>query len=252
MASPPRSPGDMHVHRPLDEALDALSALLNRMSERVADQFTEAVDALVRCDLALAAEVRRRDDEIDAMELEVDRVAERILALYQPVAGDLRTLLIAVKINTDLERIGDHAKNIAKDVPHVACAPGAIGATHLPEMADAVRKMLHEAHEAFRRRDRATASRVMAYDREVDRLHKANFEALDAHVRAHPESFVAAAHLLTASKSMERIADHAKNVARGVVFILEGEDLRHLKQQRRAAEAAGETLPDAFADDDLA
>jgi phosphate transport system protein len=245
----------MAVYRPLDEALPALTGILLRMSDLVADQFTEAVDALVRCDTALAAEVRRRDDEVDAMELEVDRVAERVLALDQPVAGDLRALIIAVKINNDLERIGDHAKNIAKDVPHVASAPAAIGATHLPEMADAVRRMLREAHEAFRQRDRAMASRVMAYDREVDRLHKANFEALDAHIRAHPGDFVAAAHLLTASKSMERIADHAKNVARGVVFILEGEDLRHLKQQRRAAEAGAAdagAAPATFEDDDLA
>ena len=251
MDHPPSPPGDMPVYRPLDEALPALTDLLVRMSGLVADQFTEAVDALVRCDVELAAEVRRRDDEVDAMELEVDRVAERVLALYQPVAGDLRAMLIAVKINTDLERIGDHAKNIAKDVPHVAAAPDAIRATHLPEMADAVRHMLHEAHEAFRHRDRALASRVMAYDREVDRLHRANFEGLAAHVAAHPADFVAAAHLLTASKSMERIADHAKNVARGVVFVLEGEDLRHLKQQRRVA---GEALPDAAAyeDDDLA
>jgi phosphate transport system protein len=244
----------MAVYRPLDEALPALTGLLIRMSELVSDQFTEAVDALVRCDTALAEQVRRRDDEVDAMELEVDRMAERVLALYQPVAGDLRALLIAVKINTDLERIGDHAKNIAKDVPHVACAPGAIQSTHLTEMADAVRKMLHEAHESFRQRDRAMASRVMAYDREVDRLHKSNFAALEAHVLAHPADFKAAAHLLTASKSMERIADHAKNVARGVVFIMEGEDLRHMKQQRRAAEAsAAPAAPQAaFEDDDLA
>jgi len=238
----------MAVYRPLDEALPALTNLLIRMSDLVADQFTEAVDALVRCDVALAAEVRRRDDEVDALELEVDRVAERVMALYQPVAGDLRALLISIKINTDLERIGDHAKNIAKDVEHVACAPGAIEATHLPEMADAVRKMLREAHEAFRGRDRALASRVMAYDREVDRLHKANFEALAAHILEHPENFVAAAHLLTASKSMERIADHAKNVARGVVFVMEGEDLRHLKLRTAADPLDGSP----FADDDLA
>jgi phosphate transport system protein len=219
------------------------------MSELVADQFTEAVDALVRCDVVLAETVRRRDDEVDRMELEVDRAAERLLALYQPVAGELRSLIIAVKINTDLERIGDHAKNIAKEVPHVACAPGAIDAIHLTDMADAVRKMLFEAHESYRQRDRAMASRVMAYDREVDRLHKENVQGLEEYIRTHPEDFRAAAHLLTASKSMERIADHAKNVARGVVFVMEGEDLRHRRAQRRTAEAgAAEPAPD----DDLA
>ncbi len=237
------------VHRPIDEALETLRGLLVRMSELVADQFTEAVDALVRCDTALAEAVRRRDDEVDRMELEVDRVAERLLALYQPVAGELRTLIIAVKVNTDLERIGDHAKNIAKEVPFVVKSPGAIKATYLPEMADAVRQMLHEAHESFRERDRALASRVMAYDREVDRLHKANVEGLTQHVKTNPDDFEAAAHLFTASKSMERIADHAKNVARGVVFIMEGEDLRHRRAVRTAASAEqSEHIPD----DDLA
>jgi phosphate transport system protein len=240
------------VHRPIDEALENLRTLLVRMSELVSDQFTEAVDALVRCDTALAEAVRRRDDEVDRMELEVDRVAERLLALYQPVAGELRSLIIAVKVNTDLERIGDHAKNIAKEVPHVAYSPGAIKATHLTEMADAVRHMLHEAHEAYRQKDRALASRVMAYDREVDRLHKANFQGLTDHVKTNPDDFAAAAHLLTASKSMERIADHAKNVARGVVFIMEGEDLRHRRAQARAAAAEASETSDVVPDDDLA
>jgi phosphate transport system protein len=236
------------VHRPIDDSLENLRGMLVRMSELVSDQFTEAVDALVRCDVELAARVRRRDDEVDAMELEVDRLAERLLALYQPVAGDLRSMIIAVKINSDLERIGDHAKNIAKDVPHVALAPGAIDATHLPAMADAVREMLHVAHEAYRERDRAGASRVMAYDLEVDRLHRENFAGLEAHIREHPEDFAAAAHLLTASKSMERIADHAKNVARGVVFVMEGEDIRH----RRVQAAANAPAPEHAPDDDLA
>jgi phosphate transport system protein len=240
------------VHRPIDEALENLRGLLVRMSELVADQFTEAVDALVRTDTTLAEAVRRRDDEVDRMELEVDRVAERLLALYQPVAGELRSLIIAVKVNTDLERIGDHAKNIAKEVPYVVDSPNAIKATHLPEMADAVRHMLHEAHEAYRTRDRALASRVMAYDREVDRLHKANFEGLTEHMKVHPEDFAAAAHLVTASKSMERIADHAKNVARGVVFIMEGEDLRHRRARTRAAAAQESETTDAVPDDDLA
>jgi phosphate transport system protein len=238
------------VHRPIDESLENLRGLLVRMSDLVSDQFTEAVDALVRGDTQLAESVRRRDDEVDRMELEVDRLAERLLALYQPVAGDLRSLIIAVKVNTDLERIGDHAKNIAKEVPHVAGAPAAIGATRLPEMADAVRSMLRQAHESYRERDRALASRVMAYDREVDRLHKENLAGLEAHVREHPEEFAAAVHLFTASKSMERIADHAKNVARGVVFVMEGEDLRHRRAVARAEAAnnADEPIPD----DDLA
>jgi phosphate transport system protein len=238
------------VHRPIDESLEHLRALLVRMSDLVADQFTEAVDALVRCDVELAETVRRRDDEVDRMELEVDRLAERLLALYQPVANDLRSMIVVVKVNTDLERIGDHAKNIAKEVPHVAKSPEAIAATKLPEMADAVRAMLRQSHEAYREGDRALASRVMAFDREVDRLHKENLAGLEAHVTDHPAHFAAAVHLYTASKSMERIADHAKNVARGVVFVMEGEDLRHRRAVERAAREMESDEP--APDDDLA
>lgn len=225
----------MPVYRPLDDALPALHRLLVQMSGLVADQFTEAADALVRCDTALAEEVRRRDDEVDALELEVDRACERVLALYQPVASDLRALIVAVKVNTDLERIGDHAKNIAKEVKHVACSPGALEATRLPEMADAVRRMLRAAHDAFVRNDRTLAQRVLADDRDVDRMHRANFASLVEHARARPDDLEAVAHLLTASKAMERIADHAKNVAKGVVFLIEGEDLRHRRLRKRAA-----------------
>ncbi len=227
----------MAVYRPLDDALPALQRLLVQMSGLVADQFTEAVDALMRCDTVLAEEVRRRDDEVDALELEVDRECERVLALYQPVAGELRALIVAVKVNADLERIGDHAKNIAKDVKRIACSPGTLDATRLPEMADAVRRMLRAAHDAFVRHDRTLAERVLTYDRDVDKLHRANFAALLDHARRKPEDLEAVAHLLTASKAMERIADHAKSVAKGVVFLIEGEDLRHRRLLKRTLAA---------------
>jgi phosphate transport system protein len=220
----------MPVRRHLDDDLTALKDLLLRMADVVDEQFANALNALFRRDEALAAEVRRRDDEVDAFEMEVDRFCERILALHHPVADELRVIITAVKINTDLERIGDHCKNIAKNTPRVLNAPGALQATRLQEMADAARGMLREVQEAFVRRDRTLAQRILAQDERVDRLYKENFAALVAHGREHPEDLEAVAHLLTASKGLERISDHAKNIAESVIFLIEGVDVRHQRE----------------------
>jgi phosphate transport system protein len=227
----------MSVHRLLDDALPALDRLLVRMAALVADQFTEAVDALSRSDAELARAVRRRDDEVDALELEVDRTCERVLALYQPVARDLRLLLVAVRVNNDFERIGDHAKAIAKAVPYVAAAPRALAATRLLEMADAVRLMLRDVHGALERRDPALAAHVIASDRDVNRLHQANLAALLEHARERPEDLAAVARLIATNKAMERAADHAKRTAKHVVYLLEGEDVRHRRLQKHARRA---------------
>lgn len=221
----------MPVHRHLDDEINILRSLLLEMTDLVDEQFADALNALLSRDTELAQQVRRRDDEVDALELKIDRQCERILALHQPVADDLRMLIIAVKINTDLERIGDHAKNIAKNTPHVEHAPEALAVTRLDEMADSARRMLREVQDAFQRRDRLKAREVVAQDQQVDRLHQENFRALVAFGQQHPDQIEAVAHLITASKALERISDHAKNIAESVVFLIEAVDIRHRKLQ---------------------
>jgi phosphate transport system protein len=219
----------MKTHRPLDDELRILWDLLVRMSEVVDEQLADAIDALSNCDLDLAERVRDRDDEVDALELQIDHQCERILALHTPVAVDLRLLITAVKVNTDLERIGDHAKNLAKNTPFIAGCSDLLDETRIPEMADTARRILHEVQDAFMKRDRVLARKVIAHDLEIDRLHKETIETLVRLTRENPENTETLVHLVTMSKAIERVADHAKNIAESVVFLIEGVDIRHRK-----------------------
>ena len=220
------------MDRPLARELTTLRSRLLDMATIVAEQFTDAVDALLTNDVEQAEQVVERDNEIDALELEVDQHCERILALHQPVATDLRTLLTVEKINTDLERIGDHCRNIARNTQEVAQAPGVLEVTRLREMSEVARRMLDEAKEAFLERDEDHARRIPDLDDRVDELHHENFEVLVNYIREHPEHAEAAAHLITASKALERVSDHATNIAKSVVFLIEGVDLRHQGAER--------------------
>jgi phosphate transport system protein len=218
----------------LTRELAELRSRLLDMATIVAEQFTDAVDALLEHDVEEARRVVERDKEVDALELEVDGYCERILARHQPVATDLRTLLTVEKINTDLERIGDHCRNVARNTKYVTEAPGILDVLKLREMSTTARRMLDEAKQAFLDQDAELARSIPDLDDEVDRLHRENFEALVAYIQKHPEHAEVAAHLITASKAVERISDHSTNIAKGVVFLIEGEDIRHASIQEEA------------------
>lgn len=216
-----------------------LRSRLLKMATIVAEQFSDAVDALLDHDVEMAERVVERDREVDALELEVDKYCERILARHQPVATDLRTLLTVEKINTDLERIGDHCRNLARNTEHVTEAPGVLEILKLREMSKTARRMLDEAKQAFLDQDAELARSIPDLDDEVDRLHHENFRALVEYIQKHPEHAEVAAHLITASKAVERISDHSTNIAKGVVFLIEGEDIRHASVQAEQAEGNG-------------
>jgi phosphate transport system protein len=213
----------------LDQELALLRGLIAEMANRVDAQFADAMNALLQGDTELAEKVVAGDDAVDALELRIDKQCERILALHAPVAVDLRMLIMAVKINTDLERIGDHCRNLSRNARHMVDAPDLLDQTRLPKMADMSRTMLREAEDAFLENDRLKARKVIARDLQVNRLHNETFDTLvgmleDGHVQSE-----AIAHLLTVSKALERISDHAKNIAQGIVFMIEGRDIRHRK-----------------------
>jgi phosphate transport system protein len=211
----------------LDQELASLRGLIAEMANRVDEQFADAMNALLQGDVALAERVVERDDRIDALELRIDDQCERILALHAPVAADLRMLIMAVKINTDLERIGDHCRNLSRNAEHLKDMPGLLAETRLPKMADMSRTMLREAQTAFLENDRLRARKVIARDLQVNRLHAETFDRLVALTEEKPEQADVIAHLLTASKALERISDHTKNIAQSIVFLVEGEDIRH-------------------------
>lgn len=220
----------------LTRELAELRSRLLDMATIVAEQFTDAVEALLDHDVEKAERVVARDREVDALELEVDKYCERILARHQPVATDLRTLLTVEKINTDLERIGDHCRNVARNTEHVTQAPGILESLKLREMSRTARRMLDQAKQAFLDQDAELARRIPELDDEVDRLHDENFQALVDYIKKNPEHAEAAAHLITASKAMERISDHSTNIAKGVVFLIEGIDIRHAGLQKEQAD----------------
>lgn len=225
--------------RNLTRELAELRQLLLSMSDIVEEQFADAAKALLTGDLDLADAVIERDDEVDRLELEIDQQCERILALYQPVAVDLRFLIVVVKINTDLERMGDHCRNLARNVKYVRTAPAIIEHTTLSELAEACGNILSEARRSFLERDHTLAQEVPTFDERVNTLHRQNFERLVAFCKEHPEHAEPAAHLITASKAIERIGDHAKSIAKCVVFLIEGEDLRHASVQEQDASGDG-------------
>jgi phosphate transport system protein len=214
--------------RRLNDELRSLHRLLLAMSDVVDAQLADALNALVDHDGELAEAVAERDREVDAFELEIDRQCERLLALHAPVAADLRALIMAVKINTDLERIGDHCRNLARHTHHLPDAPGLMTSTTIPHMADLSRTMLRHVQEALAAQDRLLARKVIASDMQINRLHSDNLDALVAHAQECPEHAEASMHLMAASKALERIADHIKNIAGNIVFLVEGVDLRRL------------------------
>ncbi len=211
----------------LDRELKSLRGLIVDMAGRVDEQFADAMNALLQGDLDLADQVVARDDAVDHLEMQIDQQCERILALHAPVAADLRTLITAVKINTDFERIGDHCRNLSHNAEILVDAQDLIAETNIPKMSDMSRCMLREVETAFLERDRLKARKVIARDLQINRLHADTFDWLIDRSRSTPERSEAIAYLLATSKSLERISDHTKNIAQSIVFMIEGTDIRH-------------------------
>jgi len=183
----------------------------------------------------VAADVEALDAEIDRDELETDALILRILALRQPVADDLRLLATALRLVTDLERIGDEAVNISErtardngDAKHLVSGP-------LASMASTALDMLHRALDAFVRWDDADACQVLACDDAVDALCATTIAAMTAHMSEHPDDVPAGLRVIRVAKDLERIADHATNVAEEVIFMVRADDVRHGRWQLAGA-----------------
>ncbi len=226
-ANDPREPRSNRPVRRLEDEITLLRNKLLKMVDLVDEQCANAITALLERDTELATDVIERDNEIDEMELEVDDICERILALHQPVAVDLRLIITAIKVNTDLERIGDHCKNLAKGTGHLTRYRNVLPETYIEEMAESVRSMLQVALAAFVQQDEEKAREVLASDQHIDMLHLKNFIALSKLSEDEPHLSEATAHLITISKALERISDHATNIAEDIVFLIEGIDIRH-------------------------
>jgi phosphate transport system protein len=215
----------MAIH--LQRELDNLKRVLLSLCALVEDQVERAVAALLERDAAAAQRVVERDAEVDQHELDIEEECLKDLALHQPVACDLRFLVAVLKMNNDLERIGDMAVNIARKAVTIAGYTDLEIPFDLAGMWEKSHAMLHDAIDALVNRDARLAQRVCANDSEVDGQKRQIHREVEALLRAQPERTPAWLALLAAARNLERIADHAANIAEDAVYLVEGRIIRH-------------------------
>jgi phosphate transport system protein len=214
---------DPHIASAFDRDLEAIQALVMRMGGLVEQATLDAARALEARDEELARAVQAGDKAIDALEAQVQDECARVIAMRQPTATDLRTVLSVLKVATSLERMGDYAKNIAKRTSVLATFTPIEGtAGTVRRMAKQVEQMLKDALDAYIRRDAALAADVRARDQEVDQIYNALFRVLLTHMLEDPRNITACMHLHFIAKNVERMGDHATGIAEQVIYLVTG------------------------------
>jgi phosphate transport system protein len=210
-----------------ETGLEELRQKLLLMASRAETSVNDAVQALMQRNFDLAAKVRADDDIIDRYEIEIDEMAIQLLT-KAPLASNLRLVTVAMKVSQNLERIGDEATKIAKRARDLSQEPPVKIVLDLPHLAGLALSMVKDALDAFVQRDSAAARAIIPRDKEVDALNREIHAALAQHMMEHPDAIGRCLHWIVAAKSLERIADHAKNIAEEVVYLCEAQDIRHL------------------------
>ncbi|MGF1549050.1 MAG: phosphate signaling complex protein PhoU [Sphingomonadaceae bacterium] len=224
-----------HTVKAFDEDLDELRATICEMGGLVEDAIGESMRALMQRDVAAAIRVVENDKKIDALESEVEKSAIQLIALRAPMADDLRDVVAALKISAVVERIGDHAKNIAKRVHVLEDIYQVEPLALLPEMARIAGEMVHNVLDAFAARDAKKALDVSDRDQAVDDFYNSIFRTLLTFMMENPHNITPATHLLFIAKNLERIGDQATNLAEMVHFAATGE---FLPERRRGEDPA--------------
>jgi len=210
----------------IDMDLDELKQKLLTMASHAETAVNEALRALIERDYELALRVKESDNVIDHLEVEIDEMAIQLLA-KAPLASDLRLVTVAMKISQNLERVGDEATKIAKRARDLSQEPPVKVVVDLPRMAKLALDMLKAALDSFVNRDPVTARALIPRDKEVDGINKQITNHLAQHMVENPDTIKRCLNLITVSRSLERIADHATNVAEEVVYLYEAQDIRH-------------------------
>ena len=218
------------MKRFFDEELNTLRSHLSLMGEKAIEQLRSAIKSLVERDREMAQQVRRNDDILDDLEVKIDEEAIRFVGLRGPVARELRLVIVGMKAGHDLERVGDEANNIAKRALRLVDEEPVKDYVDIPRMAAMAEEMLRDALSAFFDGDEAKAIDVCQRDGEVDRINKQLYRELVGCISERPSTTTAAIELMFVSKSLERIADHATNIAEEVIYLLRGKDVRHTKE----------------------
>jgi phosphate transport system protein len=211
-----------HTVKAFDEDITRLRGLIAEMGGLAEVAVQNAMDALVKGDDALAKQVIKGDKKIDALEAEIDKLAVRVIALRAPMADDLREVIAALKIAGVVERIGDYSKSIARASREIADRKRFEPLTLLPAMGELAAEMVHDVLTAYGARDPALALEVIAADQKVDNFYNSIFRNLVSHMVENPSTISTAAQLLFVARNIERIGDHATNVAEMVHFAATG------------------------------
>ncbi|MDR6677020.1 phosphate signaling complex protein PhoU [Pseudomonas oryzihabitans] len=226
-----------HISQQYNVELEEVRSHLLAMGGLVEKQVSDAVRAVIDADAGLARQVRAIDDQIDIMERGIDEECLRILARRQPAASDLRLIISISKSVIDLERIGDEASKIARraiELTEDGEAPrGYVEVRHIGEQ---VRKMVHQSLDAFARFDAELALSVAQYDKLIDREYKSALRELATYMMEDPRSISRVLSIIWVLRSLERVGDHARNIAELVIYLVQGTDVRHLGLKRMAEE----------------
>jgi phosphate transport system protein len=215
------------AHRHFHDELSDLKVKLLTMSGEAEAALAASVEALLERDADQAARVIAGDADVDGLELEIEELVIKLLATQQPMAKDLRLLMAALKIANDLERVGDHAVNIAQSAERLIASRPIAPEPEIVEMARQARTMLADALEAFVRGDAQAARAICRRDDGVDALHHSVFRILLTHMMEDPHIIGAGMDLFLVSRNLERVADLATNIAEDVVFLVEGKTIKH-------------------------
>ncbi|MCU0791524.1 MAG: phosphate signaling complex protein PhoU [Opitutaceae bacterium] len=225
------------MKRFFDSELETFRSDLLRMGEVAVRQVRDALQALVTGDVKLAERVIAADDELDELEKRIDTEAIRYMNLRSPIATELRLVIVGMKASHDLERVGDEATNIAKRALRLAAEPPLKPYVDIPRMAGIAVEMLRDALECFLHADNAKAVAVVKRDKEVDALNKQLYRELSSYMVEQPGTISRALELMFISKGIERIADHATNIAEEMVFLSDAQDIRHDESLKKGDKA---------------
>ncbi len=212
----------------LQKELAKMKKMILSLGTMVETRLRESAGAIEEGDTVTAKRIADTDYEIDEMEVEIEEECLKIMALYQPVASDLRFLVVVIKINNDLERIADLAVNIARRVFTIAKRDGTSFDFDYTRMSDIVQKMLKNSLDAFVNLDAGLAKEVLHMDDEVDKLNRHVYDLVREEMKQNPENVSYLINCLLIARHLERIADHVTNIAEEVIFMIEGEIVRHL------------------------
>lgn len=236
-----------HIVRAFAQELHRLSNLVTQMGGVAEAQIAAAIKAVARRDITLAAQVMQNDLRLDEYERSIDQEAVRLLALRQPMAQDLREIVSALKIAADLERIGDYAANIAKRSLALAQAPAAKPVAAIPRMGHLVEELIKEVLDSYIERDVDKAITAWERDEELDDLYTSLFREVLTYMMEDPRNITPCTHILFMAKNMERIGDHATNIAETIHFLVVGEPLRRARPKNDSSSYAV-VSPDMIAD----